>query len=842
MTLPPERQRALERQGLAILASGGGWNERTRGRIAALAAANGVDPAALAFAAASQQAMGVAAADAASEVARAGQGAAPVPREAPRPPRARSVGIGAGLAILGAAFAVSVALVLYAVERAERLRRAPVAAAAASAPTRPSRAQPEPAPAPAPAADGAVAARSVPPVPAMYARPPVLRVDGSPAWSRAALETVAADEPELLATQARLAAGGQATEADRVLWARVAAAFLRSWPVLEDARRAEVLAALASAFARLGDAELRDRLRADIEPAVTEERTLPESLWCDPGYAGLRQALASPAADPAAAFAEGALAALGPRGAEAADVVLAGDPAAAADAVDAWLQATEGATAAPALRMERDVRVLAFLDRLLRRDAPMGRPGTSADAAGTLLDALGWTGDAARRAGIEASLRAWLEDPSVSAAALHGMTSVLAARRPGAWWNPWLVSGERAGMPERSRTADRFRAALASGAGEELPADPRPATRMRGVPPDLVDRWVRVSRTALAARPTGDPAARIAAAAAQVAMVEAARLLERGRLSDAQARIVQVEDPDGIAPDDLDRWKGRVERNPGRAGGADGRLEQDLRARQSADDRVAFLRSLRSRSIGDLGPLDAATLAREALASPSRPLRAAAQAVATDILQDGPNTVAALAAEAHAAADAGEVAALAAAIARQPVPRGSDADRRAQSALLLMDHHAALVPAERHRIDSVSREFTYSANAVAAALGGQGLTGDAAPEDALAQWLAARQAESRGVLPPAVAARLAARADGRRRMAMPGPQRAVAELVSILEIDAAVVAERAPRLRPVVDGVVRRSAAERAAAADAFAQLESASRALLDVAVAGIAPAAGGEP
>jgi hypothetical protein len=42
--------------------------------------------------------------------------------------------------------------------------------------------------------------------------------------------------------------------------------------------------------------------------------------------------------------------------------------------------------------------------------------------------------------------------------------------------------------------------------------------------------------------------------------------------------------------------------------------------------------------------------------------------------------------------------------------------------------------------------------------------------------------------------------------------------------------------------VVRRSAAERAAAADAFAQLESASRALLDVAVAGIAPAAGGEP
>lgn len=846
MTAPSDRQRALERQAAAILAAGGGWNDRTRVRIAALAQANGADPVALVQSAvASMAAVPDDGLRTAAEPARTALDASAAARRASAPGRGQAVGIGAGIVILLAAFAVSVALVLYALDRAERTRRA--------APPPTTRAEPAPTPtAPATPADpgqsaqavplDAAAPRAVPPVPAMYARPPVLRVDGAPPWSRASLETVAADEQELLSMQARLSAGAQAAEADRVLWKRVASAFLRSWPVLEDSRRAEVLRALVLSFGRLGDAVERDRMRADIEPPASEDRSLSEALWCDPGLAGLTAALAAPGADPAAAFGEGALAALSHRGAEIADIVLAGEPAAAADAVDAWLQATEAATAPASLRTERDARVLGVLDRLVRRGAPMDHPGTSADTAGTLLDSLGWTAGPTRRAGIDASFRTWFEDPEVSATALYGLTSVLASHRPGAWWNPWLVSGERASMADRTRTADRFREALASGVGEELAPDDRLGTRIRGVPPDLVDRWVRVARLALAAKPSDDPAARIATAAAQVAMVESARLLERGRLSDAQARISQVEDPQGIAPDDLDRWKDRVERTPGRATGVDGRLEQELRSRQSPEDRAAFLRSLRSRSIGDLGPADAVTLAREALASPSRALRAAAQSVATDILASGPNTVAAFAAEAHAAVDAGEVAALAAAISGQPVPRGTDADRRLQSALLLMDHHASLVPSDRHRIDSVSREFAFSANAVAGALGGQPLASDAAPDAALARWLDARMAEARGALPPSVAASLASRAGARRRLAAPGPQRAVAELASILELDAALVAERAPRMRATVDAIVRRAAVERAAAVDVVAQVESASRALLEVTLAGVAPGQGDAP
>ena len=103
--------------------------------------------------------------------------------------------------------------------------------------------------------------------------------------------------------------------------------------------------------------------------------------------------------------------------------------------------------------------------------------------------------------------------------------------------------------------------------------------------------------------PAEDPAFRIAYAAELVAMVESARLLERGRTSDAEARIAQVEDPQGLAPDDLDRWKGRTERTAGRAAATDGRLDAELRSRNSNDDKLALLRSLRTRAIADLGPI-----------------------------------------------------------------------------------------------------------------------------------------------------------------------------------------------------------------------------------------------
>jgi hypothetical protein len=420
---------------------------------------------------------------------------------------------------------------------------------------------------------------------------------------------------------------------------------------------------------------------------------------------------------------------------------------------------------------------------------------------------------------------------------LHGLTSVLAARRPGTWWEPWMVSDARADMASRTRTAEHFDATLAATAGEASAVAESP--RIRGVRPELVERWVRISQLALGRTPADDPAFRIAHAAEMVAMVECARLLERGRTSDAEARISQVEDPQGIAPDALDRWKGRTERTVGRAPAGDGKLDQELRARASADDRGAALRSLRTRAIGDLGPADAATIAREALTGPSPQLRSVAQGVIADVFAAGPNVVAALAAEVPAAVDVGEAASLAGMVSGQAVPRGPDDRRRAAAMLLLLDHHASLVPSDRHRIDSVAQEFTYSANSATRALAGRPEPADASPEVALRAWFDARVAESRPVIRLEAMQQLLRRAEERRRLAAPGPQATAAELVGLLEIDAAVIDERLPRRRAAVERIKVQCASERSAAPDVYAQIDCTSRALLELAVLGIAPEGG---
>jgi hypothetical protein len=842
VSLPIDRRAALERQAFAILASGGGWNPRTRDRLAALAQANGVDVAELMDALV--ESMRAGSSEASASVAEASASAAPVDVIAPN--RGRGLGLLAGLVILLVALTVSVLLVIYALHRAGLAAKAPatpVPSSAGSAPGVPSSdparpRAPEPQPRVAEVRDPAVArrsGRSAPPVPAIYSRPPALRVDDSPAWARTALESIAADESELFAMQSRLASGVQSTDADRAAWRRMSEALVSAWPLLDGRRRDAALDAIVSVLPRLGDVETRRGLLSVFAEFRDADGTMPDSLWRGAGSAGLLAALEHPGTGPALAFGEAALAWLAPRTGEVCDAVLRGDPAAAADAVDAWLQATEAATTG-ALRDERDPRILGLLDLLLRRGATMDRPGTSADAAGTLLDALSWTGSPVRRSRIEGALRAWFEDPAVSAQSLHGLTSVLAARRPGSWWEPWLVSDARADMASRTFTADRFRAALAAAPGE---VERTEGPRIRGVRPEAVDRWIRVSRLALARAPGADPALRVAHAAELLAMVEAVRLLERGRISDAEARIAQVEDPEGIAPDDLDRWKGRVERTPGRTIGADGRLDQELRNRASIDDKLAFVRAFRTRAIGDLGPIDAAVLAREALASPSTQMRSVAQGVVADVFGAGPNVVAAVAAEVPSAVDAGEAASLAGSLAGQPAPRGGDDARRAASVLLLLDHHASLVPSDRNRLDSVAQEFVFSANAVVGSLGGTELGSRASPDAALRAWFDAALADARAVLPPAAFREVSAAAEARRRLAAPGPQAAVAELASLLGLDAAVLAERAPRRRAVAESIVARASADRSVAPDAFAQLQATCRALLQLALESVAPEGG---
>ena len=73
----------------------------------------------------------------------------------------------------------------------------------------------------------------------------------------------------------------------------------------------------------------------------------------------------------------------------------------------------------------------------------------------------------------------------------------------------------------------------------------------------------------------------------------------------------------------------------------------------------------------------------------------------------------------------------------------------------------------------------------------------------------------------------------------PAVAQSIQNLASLLELDAALLAERAPRRRAAAESIVARASADRSVAPDAFAQLQATCRALLQLALESVAPEGG---
>lgn len=850
-----ERQRLVDQHVWAIVRASGGWNARTRARLAHFASTKNVESwritAALRrmtgggkgatqvtdAAAARVQATSASSASSAgatgSGVTGAGASASPVAATTPSNDAKR------GMIIAGSVFAgalvVSGALIWVAVLQVERARTA-VPPAVTFAPSDPTahiktngasatHASPGVGSAPLSTSRLGTPTRTVPAAPAIFVKPPVLVGDLTTAWLREALETLSADEAQL----ERAAAGSNPlTEAESAALLRTLDAWGECWPVLEPPRRASALTSLLRAVTRI-DAASRDSLMNALAAQQRSMENTPRAWWKSASAAGLRQALEGTGAGaPTDEFALGAIAWLRQRAGAVVDSAATAAPGPAADLCEAWLTALDAAAATSgqeAALSARDAAVTSALEALLRSGAPLDRSGTPADAAGSLLDSIPWAGSAPRRMHMVQVLKAWFEDASVQSGALHGMTSILASHRPGTWWDPWMVVDARASASERAATAQRFASALAAEPTER----PASAPALRGIDPELVRRW-RAARTTLLAKEaaTGE-AARIARAAEWMALTESARLLERGRSSDADARISQLENAEGLAPRPVDRWRDGKEIPAMQVPPGDGKLEGELRSRRSLEDRLNVLRSLRTRPIRDLGPLDAETLAREALCAPSEQVRSVAQGVIVDAFDQGPAVLAALLGEMHSASSGAEAAQLAASLANVPAPRGNDAAMRAAAAYLLAEELAGLAPSDRHQLDASTRELALSATSAARVLGGDAVVG-MSPEHAMHAWAAARVLDAQRTVPANVLSALLTRAKARLATAVGAPQRFAAEQTLLLEIDGAVLAERLPRKRGDVQTILQRAGAARAQAPDIVAQIDVNARALAELA------------
>lgn len=864
--LPPmdaDRLRAIQAQVAAIIRASGGWNARARARLAFYAATKRVDPRRI-----TQAVQQVAGLGKGGRAAPAGGGPAPGATSAatglpapptPPTPHTAAPSSGAWSAVLsGVALSLGVViaalLVWLAMDLASRAPAPPTTLADA----RPLEPQPEDpsarvqgdgertasdsrqrAPgersAARPGTDAAArtlspervrpGGRTVPVPPAVFPRSPVLQGDLSSQESRSALETLSTGEGALLRAVARASAVDMNEAAEQQ---RMVQALLDAWPLVERHRAQALLDAFARAVPRW-PIEVRTQLEDFCNTALNEPPESLEAWWRAAGAAGLRSLLQGASSDgPSASFGMGALDWLGARTDQLAALPLRGDAARTADLYDGWVAAANAAlqlSAADGLAAWYDSAVLRAVEALLRSGAALDRPGTPAEALGTLLDAVPWAGSRAQRDRVAEAWKAWLADPRMPSTALHGLTSVLAARRPGSWWDPWMVVDARATAAERAECAALMVNAL-RGAGAA--GEPTRAVRLPGVDPALLARWASV-RAALAAKPEplGD-AHRIARAAEWMALVEAARHIERGRLSDADARLSQLENPDGLAPDETDRWKDGPPSLEVRVPSRDGMLETELRSPRALADRLEVLRALRTRPIHDLGPKDAETLAREALTASSPQVRSVAQGVIVDVLGQGPRIVTALLAEVNSAVNAGELAQMAAALSGQPVPRGSDAAVRAASALLLADRLSALVPSDRHAINAAARELALAASSAARALGAEVPAG-ATPEGAMRAWADARMAEARRVAPRDTLDQARARADsGTDREGL--PQRFVRAQTFLLEVDAAIAAAHLPRQRTEIAALVEGARGACAASADVMDQMDVNARALAELA------------
>jgi hypothetical protein len=137
-------------------------------------------------------------------------------------------------------------------------------------------------PAPSRHREAANAGRSVPTPPAVFPRPPVLVGDLSTVAVREALETLSANE----STLERLAARGAMPDAsDQDALARLAAAFLECWPVLDRARATAVLDALSRS-----EAQWPTVAREALAQSLTSARDNPAlelgAWWRGAGAAG----------------------------------------------------------------------------------------------------------------------------------------------------------------------------------------------------------------------------------------------------------------------------------------------------------------------------------------------------------------------------------------------------------------------------------------------------------------------------------------------------------------------------------------------------------------------------
>jgi hypothetical protein len=664
-------------------------------------------------------------------------------------------------------------------------------------------------------------------LPAKFPRPPMFRGDGRPDVSVFRLERMPAmiDEASQLARQLELDPA-KLSERRASAWLDVVATGAETWPLMPADDRLRLVSAMIEVLGQAEDDAVAIRLLEALQVQPSLPLRTPIDVWVRSFKAGmLGLVVATPALPesvrgPARRMIDESLAGSSGRNVQGGPfAALAGraldrmasplvemigvaEDALVKDCWERWFDANQ------VLRRDAGLQsgLLLALETLLRHARAVAVPGMASDVLGRLLYEVNWTAAGPDPEGLRAAYSAWMLDAGIPATNLWVMASLLDGVGRAGWFRPEFVPDPEAGMSDRRRVQ-----ALADAAWPES-VGPLARGNLIPIEPHTLEEFdARVAEVTELVDVANTPVQRLAALVAAERLALAAVFLALERQPEADAAIGDVLDQitTGNVGADLDPLpRPRQMANDGqwaqawRDAGSDQQLRRDL---------IAALR--RNSIAGDLGPRDAEVFVEQVWRG-SAPIRDDARAAALEIFGRGAVVAVELLDTSDRASRNESTLAFIEAFTGVSMPnaRSKDAEARIRAALAM--HALSLLDPERSSVDRLAEVVGRVIRTRAEARQPSELpSARREPEDAAAMAAdGVRRAATSLFLaaPPTVTLEdIDRRRVARRGLVGNGIQRLVAEHVAELEFLGFLVAAEVPSKRSEVRELLLEAATAR---------------------------------
>lgn len=678
---------------------------------------------------------------------------------------------------------------------------------------------------------------------ATYPKVPTFLGNALPGESIKAVEQFTIIAARLDELARKLMVEDQPSEAVFRLWEAEIDSIAIGWQLADGSTRRQVEAKLVEALRAAGDrSTVSDRLLNSFVPSTT--LAAPLDIWrgawkvattwriaaaADPlspvithrAAAMLQQTLAESAAHRSAEEAAAAwLDALIPQLVSMIELNHSAE-----DYWELWLAAQRGL----GLGERHVASIVAAMHAVLATDTDLARPGPTVNVLGRLLHvAIESRSDAVRDA-----VQSWLDDESIPSRDLWVLTSLLSMNDSATWFSDALVLPEDADMRHRWRIRDELGRIWPSSEAVATTQEPAQAAgRAISVDPQLGSRWSAAVDGALAQPPLGESEGLLRQIVQASRLIEAAAALAAQDHTQTERLLAEIESKSDTQGVSVARAAAvRI----GQPIGPDATWAVNYQqAGKSPEQRIEAIRTLRTTSAGDLGPIDADALVREVYRGSPAEVRAAAQEIVLKFA-NGPNVAQAMLDQFADAPASDPISKLVGAFTGQPLPGARDGGWAIAARVALIEHVLQLRPQTQSDVDALAAMIAESYAARLARMRRES-SGHTAPR--LPQHVAAILAQAWYELaePLRVANPLPEALPGlRRRGAMrsrlvDGPiQQFAANQLAILELLAFVTVAEQPAKREAVAGILRASAIARDAATSVLEQSLVIERTALEV-------------